>query len=191
MNGEAIFFAGRDQRPQARQIGAHEIEHAQLLRQQAGGVGRRRSGRQRAAEKAVEDGERLHLRIQRLARLRDVRLVRQRIQIRHHARRDLVAVGADVGGELQRSEGRARRRRRPPSSGDGPARSDRWTRRPRTSLAGRSSPAPAARSSARPCRPRRSRSAIAAPVFAVTMLSRRSTPSSSAAARTVRCTPAA
>ena len=41
------------------EVAAHEVEDAQLLRQQAGGDVRRGPGRQRAAEQAVEDGERL------------------------------------------------------------------------------------------------------------------------------------
>jgi hypothetical protein len=71
-------------------------------------------GGQRAAEQPVERRERLRLRVQRLAGAGDVGLARERVEIRHHARRDLVAVGADVGRQLQRSHLRLGERRRSP-----------------------------------------------------------------------------
>ena len=52
VRGQPDLLGRRDQRLQARQIPAHEVEHAQLLREQAGGVAGRGPGRQRARRTA-------------------------------------------------------------------------------------------------------------------------------------------
>ena len=94
------FWLRGDQRAQPREIAAHEVQHALLLRQQLLHV---RARRQHVAEHPPEHVERLDLGVERPARERDVALPRDRRPVRHHARRDLVAVRADVRRELQRT----------------------------------------------------------------------------------------
>ncbi len=110
------LLGGRDQRVEPRQVAAHEVENAQLLREQAR---RPRSRREGDAEDLREGRQRIGLGKHRLPLQSDVGVREVGGAIRENAGADFVPVRPDIAGELQRPERRAVRHRRTRPSEDG------------------------------------------------------------------------
>ena len=100
---QPILLARGDEGLHPGQVAAHVIQHRLLLREDRGRVG---PGRDGVAEDAPVDVERLRVRRHGLPGLGDVGLIRERRPVRERPRRHLVAIGAHVRGQPQRSERR-------------------------------------------------------------------------------------